>query len=275
MSKPTITDRLRELLLAAGPMTRAELTRHAVNEGLTRARNPAAVIEQRVQRERDLIELPDGRVDSLARRVAGTVQTYRVTPHARLVREICTDDLALLLAVPGLRWVDGSKLFPWSPPWLPLDALPDHSVGDLIGFRVVAGSIVTERIASGALPAGGDREEIVVDELRRADAIARGRYGNWPQPSCDPTRALICLLALDPTIFAEPMAPLTELIERAGLVRRPSRPRDLGYDETTFRSDAYDDLGGHYPPWTDAEWQRDERVVPLRRIPRDGSWSGG
>ncbi len=223
-----------ELIADSGPLELGELARRVSAAGLTRARNPESVVKSALSQTSGILELPDGRFDSVRRMLDGAVLTHRV--------RAATTGCRVLYGGPELALLD--ELLSTGPLPLATGGQAHRASGDLDGIvgppgwlpDVPADTLVALRLAGGTLRAGtvdaGDdvlaaRAErlrvILAKHLTAAEPKASWRSTSWHSDWPDYgrvrsgwrrtlLRAVLYGLAECPDLLAEPVPPLDEVL---------------------------------------------------------------
>lgn len=211
------------LLRRHGAMDLSALAARLLAEGFDLGGEPEAVLDHELVARDDLDELPDGRQLDLATTVDGAVATTRLSAEeitTALVRVEPELELLLLPDVDAFPLPDGHRaelalrgagedpeadLGVWlasgPPGWL------DHlRAGELAAFRLTGGALHVQPAGTPADPDGA------VAAL--ADAFDEHSVDDEPIE----TRQLLLAVLVDwPHVLREPLPPLTDLLDAAGL----------------------------------------------------------
>ena len=208
MSNPTLSEALRQHLARHGPTTDVELHAALVTAGVTTAKTPQGV-RSSLSSSPVTTQLPDGRWDLITRRLAGAVLTVRPRAVLRDDTLWIHGDLEpfTLLGTriplagggevqhrgPEIRTLIGPK--GWLPDAAPGQLLALHWDGDALSVTVLQDEPDPARV-------------LRVRELLLLHCPDHRAYGG---PSLT-TAAILGALQEDPTLLAEPLLPLGELL---------------------------------------------------------------
>ena len=215
-----------DLLLEHGPLTLDQLHALALENGMTRSKTSSS-LRNSLSGPR-YVQRPDGRFDTAARLLRGTVFTTRLRRPPEDGVLWTYRDLDPLLALPALPLAGGGEIRrgagaveSWTGPagWL-----PDVAPGELLSLRWDGRAVQLEPVRE--LPGDAQRARDVREVLgRHARAVRSDPWTYEPRPSL--TRTVLSALVEDPHLFASPMPPLRELLPLPEDLRpQDSRERD-------------------------------------------------
>lgn len=219
----SLTDAILDFLLSAGPTTDFEIHSHLVATGQTKAKT-ATGVRSALGSSPLAYRLEDGRWDTTARRLLGSVFTVR--PRSKLREGVLWvhQDLDPLEAV-GIR--DGIPLATGGrvrrggteirtligpPGWL-----PTIKPGELLALRWSDKGLHVSPLAM--VPEIDDPVVRRARLLLRAHSLVLAKSNSWPEPPVGRWgRVVLSALAEDPELFAHPLPPLSELLPLPELV---------------------------------------------------------
>ncbi|WP_217914080.1 hypothetical protein [Miltoncostaea marina] len=192
-------------LLAAGPLGADRLGAELTRAGVTRARDPAGAVRRAVRDDRRVIELPDGRLASVAQALDGLALTAEVSPADAAAGAACLERDLAPLEVAGVA----------GPLPLPRDA----RAGDTVVVRVTDATTgaVTVELARGPAPAArpGDERELVAAVAARL--AGEGTRRPHLAPPVTHLGAVVAGVAAGrPGALREAGRPLTRVLADAG-----------------------------------------------------------
>jgi hypothetical protein len=205
-----------DLLLEHGPLSLAELHALAVEQGLTKNKQPAAL--SHYLSDDAYVLRPDGRYDVAARLLQGQVFTTRPRRDERDSVLWSHRDLDALAALPRLPLATGGELRPGEgavESWIgPAGWLPAVGPGELLGLRWGGTAL---HVAAVADAAAGDSERArdvreVLGRHARASRRQPYSYSYSYQPRTSLTSVVLSALVEDPGLFRTPVPPLRELL---------------------------------------------------------------
>jgi hypothetical protein len=204
-----------EFVLAHGPLTLDQLHTLALEKEVTRARTPAS-LRSSLSDSSKFVQRPDGRYDTAARLLAGSVFTTRPRRSPRdgvlwLSRDV---DPLLALNATSMRLGTGGEVRAGAgatPTWVgPAGWLPDVEPGALLGLCWDGKALTASR--ADDVPAADSPRTQDVRRLLAAHASAR-HTGMWPYRDAPPlTAVVLSALVEDPDLFRTPLPPLSELL---------------------------------------------------------------
>jgi SEC-C motif len=219
--RTTIAEAALAILARHGPLELEELTRLAVEQGVTRAKRPEVSVRQALEREPRVALLLDGRWVSVPATLEGVVLAHRLDEE-----EVATDSLPVHpdfapldpLGIHGLPLASGGNLQSCSEGHLhgPPGWLGDRKAGELVALRLREGTV--EVAPAAVVDEVGDlgvrRLAAVVErELTRTGAGGVDR----PAPALPLTQVVLQAMVEAPGLRRHAAAPLGALLAGAGL----------------------------------------------------------
>ncbi len=222
-----------DFVLEHGPLTMDQLHALALERGVTKARTPASLKQSLGRR---FVLRPDGRYDTAARLLAGQAFTTRLRRppiDGVLWSHRDLDPFTTLDASDGLPLVSGGVVRPGSSgaaAWTgPAGWLSERSVGDVLVLRWDGRQLGVELAVD--VPAGDSATAQDVRRLLARHAKLHHHQEPWRHSEAMPlTAVVLSALIEDPTLFAHPLPPLSELVP----LPEDLRPQDEWSDATSF-----------------------------------------
>ncbi|HKE99626.1 MAG TPA: hypothetical protein VKG45_11915 [Actinomycetes bacterium] len=263
MARPTIASSAARLLTEHGPLASGELGRLLAAAGVVRARDPVRSVAQALGPDARFTRLDDDRWAWLPAVLEGAVLTHRLSADEAETEAVRLEpDLAPLapLAIAGLALVAGGSLRRLADDWQraagPAGWLGEAPAGTLLGFRLRDG-----RLELGTLPEAGVGSRLAA---RRLAAAARARLAGleplFEQPVTPVWRLVVEALAELPMLLFEPVDPLGELLDAAGLEVRGGLVGHHGTDWSSWEPGTGQHAGG--PPGEETELDQARRRHP-------------
>ncbi|MDX6279470.1 MAG: hypothetical protein QOH03_541, partial [Kribbellaceae bacterium] len=204
---------------SSGPLSPDDLAPAVLAAGLTKSANPAAAVRTALRQSPVLVQLPDGRFDSVRRMLDGAALTHRVRS--------ATKGRQVLFAGPELALLDLLLLHEGSLPlasgeaitssigefggWCgPPDWLPDVGADSLLAFRFRGGCLSVESVPdepSLSSPATERLRTVLRRYLRNDDSL-----GQW-QSQHTLSSLMLRALAEIPDLLHDPLPPLDEVLQ--------------------------------------------------------------
>jgi hypothetical protein len=207
------TQRIHDHLSMGKPLTLEEIGAWAADEGMTKARNPATYVRDKVRYDRRLIRGDDERWTTIARVLDGRWFTHRVRPD-EVAAEALSDEIDL---GPVYRAVHAERDHPWQRKREvvalrgtlsgPFRWLPELAPGNVVGLRFDKGRLDVERIAEPVRTLDGAR---LAQQLRQS--LARPSEFDGRLSAHDVTGQVIHALSGQPDLLLDPTLPLSELV---------------------------------------------------------------
>jgi hypothetical protein len=190
-------------VLARGPADLEDLASELHATGVTRARNPMAAVRRALRDDTRVIDLPDGRIASIAQALAGLQLTTVVDPDAAAAGRIDVEpDLAPLLVLGLGATVD-----------LPAGVRPGELVA--VGVADATDGLLDVRAVSAA-PRRPDDEAALLDAVEAQLELPLPGPG-WPMPPIAHLATVALAVAADrPDVLRAPGRPLSEVLHTGG-----------------------------------------------------------
>lgn len=189
-------------ILAAGPVSVADIGRLLQRQGVTRARDPGAAVRRALRDDPRVVSLPDGRLARVDQGLAGIALTTRVTRDARDRGAVDLDGDLAPLSLLGIERV----------------ALPDRvRAGDTVAVRVEdvqEPRVSVAVVACGATARADDERDLVQAVAARLARTNAGLAKAVPIARLAPL--FLAVSAARPEAFRTPGRPLTEALAEAG-----------------------------------------------------------
>ncbi|MEV6415756.1 hypothetical protein [Kribbella sp. NPDC051718] len=204
---------------SSGPLSPDDLAPAVLAAGLTKSTNPAAAVRTALRQSPVLVQLPDGRFDTVRRMLDGAALTHRV--HSP------TKGRQVLFAGPELALLDLLLLHEGSLPlasgeaitssigefggWCgPPDWLPDVPADSLLAFRLHNGRLSVEPVPHEpalSSPSTDRLRTVLKRHLKSSDPLAE-----WQSRHTLAT-LLLRALAEIPDLLRDPLPPLDEVLQ--------------------------------------------------------------
>lgn len=222
-----------DFLLEHGPLSLEELHAFALEQGLTKSRNPTSLRPSLATGA--YLQRPDGRYDTVARLLRGQVFTTR--PRTAQADVLWTyRDLDPLAALKRLPLSSGGELRRGAgdaESWVgPHGWLPPVAPRRLLGLRWNGSALTVAPVAE--VPSGDSEAVRDVREVlgRHARAQRRSPYSFSYEPRASLTHVVLSALVEDPLLFAHPLPPLRELLP----LPEHLRPQDADAGRDPYRT---------------------------------------
>lgn len=204
---------------SSGPLSPDDLAPAVVAAGLTKSGTPAAAVRTALRQSPVMVQLPDGRFDSVRRMLDGAALTHRVRcatkgrqvlfagPELALLDLLLVHDGSLSLSSGDAVTASIGEFGGWcGPP----DWLPDVPADSLLAFRLRNGRLWVEPVPDEPPRSSPsiDRLRVVLKRhLRSSDAL-----GEWQSRNTLATLILRVLTEI-PDLLLDPLPPLDEVLQ--------------------------------------------------------------
>ncbi|WP_328325850.1 hypothetical protein OHA70_36595 [Kribbella sp. NBC_00382] len=204
---------------SSGPLSPDDLAPAVAAAGLTKSGNPAAAVRAALRQSPVMVQLPDGRFDSVRRMLDGAALTHRVR-YATKGRQVLfagpeLAPLDLLLVHDGSLALSSGDAVTASigefGGWCgPPDWLPDVPADSLLAFRLRNGRLWVEPVPDEpplSSPSTDRLRVVLKRHLRSTDAL-----GEWQTRNTLATLILRVLTEI-PDLLLDPLPPLDEVLQ--------------------------------------------------------------
>jgi hypothetical protein len=190
-------------ILARGPADLEDLAAELHARGVTRARNPVAAVRRALRDDTRVIDLPDGRIASIAQALAGLELTTVIGPEAAAQGHVDVEpDLAPLLVLGLGATID-----------LPAGVREGELVA--VGVEDASTGLLNVRAVASA-PRRPDDEAVLLDAVEAQLELPLPGPG-WPMPPIAHLATVALAVAADrPDVMRAPGRPLSEVLAGGG-----------------------------------------------------------
>jgi hypothetical protein len=209
-----------DLINDSGPLSPDDLAPSVLAAGLTKSGNPAAAVRTTLRQSPVMVQLADGRFDSVRRILDGSALTHRVRyatagrqvlfagPELAMLDQVLVHEGSLALSAGGAVTSSSGTFGGWCGPpgWL-----PDVPADSLLAFRLRNGRLSVETVADEPSPSSPGVEHLRV-VLRRQLTSTDG-LGQWHSQRTLGTLLIRALIEIPDLLAAELLPPLDEVLQ--------------------------------------------------------------